>query len=275
MKTFALVGKSGTGKSFRSLDIAHKNNIEAVIDDGLLISHNRVMAGKSAKHENSRMASVKRAIFADAAHIASVKSAITDNNINSILILGTSDKMVTQIAERLGLLPFEKIFYITDVATPEEIETAQSMRNNQGKHIIPVPVFEVKKQFSGYFLRSLLPLGRRDEALEKTIIRPTYSYLGNFRIAPKVISDICKYEALKIDGVCDVLKVKSVSDIDNCIDIYIDVCLDFPCNIPKTSADIQDIVSKSIENSTSIIVNSVNIFIKALNSEDNNYDKTI
>ncbi len=268
MKTFALVGKSGTGKSFRALDIAHKNNIEAVVDDGLLISHNRILAGKSAKHENSRMASVKRAIFAEEAHSALVKSAISDNSITSILIIGTSEKMVEQIAGRLGLLPLEKIFYITDIATPEEIEIAQAMRNKQGKHIIPVPVFEVKKQFSGYFLRSLLSQGRRDEELEKTIMRPTYSYLGKFRIAPKVISDICKYEVLKIDGVSSVSKIKSVSDTDNCIDIYIDICLNFPCNIPKLSADIQSKVSQSIESSTSILVNNVNIFIKSLNNTE-------
>ncbi|MBR5155593.1 MAG: Asp23/Gls24 family envelope stress response protein [Clostridia bacterium] len=266
MKTFALVGKSGTGKSFRSLDIAHKNNIEAVIDDGLLISHNRVLAGKSAKHENSRMASVKRAIFAEDSHVFSIKSAILSNNIGSVLILGTSEKMVNQIAQRLDLLPIEKIFYIEDIATPEEIKLASNMRNIQGKHIIPVPVFEVKKQFSGYFLRSLFPHGRRDKELEKTIMRPTYSYLGNFRIAPKVFSDICKYEVSKIDDVSDVLKVKSISDTDNCIDIYIDVCLDFPCDIPQISTDIQSRVSAAIEDSTSIIVNNVNVFIKSLSN---------
>lgn len=264
MKTFALVGKSGTGKSFRSLDIAHKNNIEAVIDDGLLISQHRVLAGKSAKHESTRMASVKRAIFAEDAHIESVKSAISENNIHSVLILGTSDKMVLLIAERLGLAPIERTFYIEDIATPEEIEIASNIRSKQGKHIIPVPMFEVKKQFSGYFLRSLLPQGKRDEESEKTIIRPTYSYLGKFRISPKVISDICRYEISKLDGVCDIIKIKSISDAEGCIDIFTDISLSFPCNIPKTSAEIQSKVSRAIEDYTSIIVKNVNIYVKSL-----------
>ncbi len=261
MKTFALVGKSGTGKSFRSLDVAHKNNIEAVIDDGLLISQHRVLAGKSAKHEGSRMASVKRAIFAENDHVASVKTAIKENNINSILILGTSDKMVSQIAERLGLLPIEQTFYIEDIASPEEIRIASNMRNNQGKHIIPVPVFEVKKHFSGYFLRSLLPHGKRDD--EKTIIRPTYSYLGKFRIAPKVISDICRFEILKLEGISEV-KIKSQSDENGCIDIFIELTLAYPCNIPKTTSEIQKKVTQAIEDYTSIIVKNVNIFVKSL-----------
>ncbi len=264
MKTFALVGKSGTGKSFRSLDVAHKNNIEAVIDDGLLISHSKVLAGKSAKHENSRMASVKRAIFAEDSHVASVKKSITENNIGSILIIGTSDKMVSQIAQRLDILPIEHTFYIEDIATPEEIELASNMRNKQGKHIIPVPVFEVKKHFSGYFLRSLLPQGKRDVSLEKTIMRPTYSYMGKFRIAPKVISDICRFEILKLDGINDILKIKSVSDENGCIDIFVDISLTFPCNIPEISLEIQNKISVAIEYYTSIIVKNVNIFVKSL-----------
>ncbi len=263
MKTFALVGKSGTGKSFRSLDVAHKNNIEAVIDDGLLISHSKVLGGKSAKHESSRMASVKCAIFADDSHAASVKSAISENDIQTILIIGTSDKMVLQIAERLELLPIEQTFYIEDISTPEEIEIASNMRNIQGKHIIPVPAFEVKKHFSGYFLRSLLPQGKRNDEAEKTIMRPTYSYLGKFRIAPKVISDICRFEILKLDGITDV-KIKSTSDEEGCIDISVELSLSFPCNIPKTTAEIQAKVSQAIEDYTSIIVKNVNIFVKTL-----------
>ena len=264
MQTFALVGKTGTGKSYRCMEIARENNIEAVIDDGLLISHSRIIAGRSAKHETNKMASVKRAIFGDSAHLESVKNAINENEIQSVIILGTSDKMVERIRERLELPPFQRTFYISDIATPEELETAAYMRNKFGKHIIPVPVFEVKKQFSGYFLSALLPQGRRDRSFEKTIMRPTYSYLGDCRISSKVIVDICRYEVSKIKGVSEVLKVKSIPDTDGYIDIYIEVALDFPCDIPKTSAEIQSVLEKAVEDSTSIIVSKVDIFVRAL-----------
>ncbi len=263
MNTFAFVGKSGTGKSFRSLDVAHKNNIEAVIDDGLLISRSKVLAGRSAKHENSRMASVKCAIFADPCHALSVRSAIKENNIESVLILGTSDKMVFEIAKQLDILPIVNTFYIEDISSPEEIELAGTMRNVQGKHIIPVPALEVKKHFSGYFLRSLLSTGKRDDEPEKTIMRPTYSYLGKFKIAPKVISDICKFEILKLDGIGTV-KIKSTPDADGCIDIYTELSLVYPCDIPKTALQIQQRVANAIEDFTSIIVKSVNVHVKKL-----------
>ena len=54
MYIYALVGPSGTGKSHRALWVAKEHNIEYVIDDGLLIKGNAVLAGKSAKREQTR-----------------------------------------------------------------------------------------------------------------------------------------------------------------------------------------------------------------------------
>ena len=271
MKTFALVGKSGTGKSYRSLDLAREYNIEAIIDDGLLIFGNRILAGSSAKHEKTRMASVKRAIFSDDNHARSLQYALQENEIDSVLILGTSDKMVNQIASRLNLLPIEKTFYIEDIATPEEIETAAVMRNQQGKHVIPAPVFEVKKQFSGYFLRSLIPHSKRNLInAEETIIRPTYSYLGEFKISPRVFSDICVFEISKIKNVSEVLKVKSTPLSNGYINIYIEISILKPCNIPVLGDAIQKTVVSTIEDSTSIIVNSVDVFVKSIKNFQNN-----
>lgn len=264
MHTFALVGKTGTGKSYHALELARENNIEAVIDDGLLISGNKILAGSSAKHEATRIASVKRAIFLDEAHQTSVKVSIKKHGVESVLILGTSQKMVRLIADRLGLSPIEKIFDIKDITTPEDRQAAATMRNKFGKHIIPAPVFEVKKQFSGYFLKSLIS-GRRGMDPEKTIMRPTYSYMGSFKISPKVFSDICAFEVSKIQGVFEVLRVKSLVLSNGCIDISLDLSLKFPCDIPKTADLVQKTVSTSIEESTSLIVNQVNVFIKALN----------
>ena len=40
---FALVGESGTGKSFRAKLLAQKHGIEAIIDDGLLIKEDKIL----------------------------------------------------------------------------------------------------------------------------------------------------------------------------------------------------------------------------------------
>ena len=43
MKVVAFVGPSGTGKSHRAIGIAHKNNCDAIIDDGLLIKGTKIL----------------------------------------------------------------------------------------------------------------------------------------------------------------------------------------------------------------------------------------
>ena len=48
MKVFAFVGPSGTGKSYRAQMVASERNINFIIDDGLLINENEVVAGVSA-----------------------------------------------------------------------------------------------------------------------------------------------------------------------------------------------------------------------------------
>ena len=65
VRVFALVGESGTGKSFRAKLVAQKYNIDLIIDDGLLIQGDAIVAGKSAKREKLYMAAVKTALFHD------------------------------------------------------------------------------------------------------------------------------------------------------------------------------------------------------------------
>ena len=49
MEVIAFVGGSGTGKSHRALVLAHENSVECIIDDGILIHDNKIVAGFSAK----------------------------------------------------------------------------------------------------------------------------------------------------------------------------------------------------------------------------------
>ena len=46
MKIIGFVGPSGTGKSHHALVVAYDEKIEAIIDDGLLIYRNRIVAGR-------------------------------------------------------------------------------------------------------------------------------------------------------------------------------------------------------------------------------------
>ncbi len=49
MDVLAFTGPPGSGKSDRALVVAYENKASCIIDDGILIYHNRIVAGKSAK----------------------------------------------------------------------------------------------------------------------------------------------------------------------------------------------------------------------------------
>ena len=54
IKVYAFVGPSGTGKSYRAQMVAAENGIEYIIDDGLFIKDNEIIAGNSAKKHQQR-----------------------------------------------------------------------------------------------------------------------------------------------------------------------------------------------------------------------------
>jgi ABC-type dipeptide/oligopeptide/nickel transport system ATPase component len=62
-KSIALVGKSGTGKSFRSKIIAEKYHCQLIIDDGLLIKGDRILAGRSQNAPKANARSRGTAVF--------------------------------------------------------------------------------------------------------------------------------------------------------------------------------------------------------------------
>lgn len=272
MQVYAFVGKTGTGKSYNALKVAKSHDIKYIIDDAILIKETKVVAGRSAKTEASKIASVKAAIFFYDDRRKEMISAIKKEKIDKILILGTSDEMVQKIAENLKLGKIEKTIYIEEIASPEKIEEARKSRNEEGKHVVPVPTFEIKKQFSGYFMDPLrmFDIYRREssnmyeaESSEKTIIRPTYSYLGKFRISDNVIKEIVTYIVEKVEGVDKVLKVFTEKYIDG-MRIELDLQIKFGKNIPELSKDVQHAITQSIDTMTGINLFGIDINITSI-----------
>ena len=63
MKVYGLIGKSGTGKSFQAVNLCKRLKIESIIDDGLFICRNKVVAGISAKRQPTKVGAVKSELF--------------------------------------------------------------------------------------------------------------------------------------------------------------------------------------------------------------------
>lgn len=267
MKVYAFVGPSGTGKSHNSQNVAFENNIEYIIDDALLIKGNKVIAGRSAKTEPTKIGSVKAALFTDESRRDAMRKVIKSEKIQSILILGTSDEMVERIAENLKLPEIEKRIYIEQVSSPEQIEEAKKIRKEQGKHVVPVPTFEIKEQFSGYFMDPLKMFEKKDKVYrEKSVIRPTFSYLGNFKISDKVLKEIIIHEGMKTEGITRISKV----DIDKFVDginMSLDIHIKFGYNIPAVTTKLQTNVASKIDYITGINILGINVYVKGIDMD--------
>ncbi len=265
-KVYAFVGPSGTGKSYRAQMVASEKNIKYIIDDGLLIKENQIIAGTSAKKAQTKIETVKQAIFLDEDKKTEMCNAIKKYRPESILILGTSDDMVKKIANNLNLPQIEEIIYINDVATKQEMETARRIRQTEGKHVIPVPTFQIKKDFSGYLLDPLQIFktkgkGQKPYIAEKSIIRPTFSYLGNFTISDSVFKEIVEYLASKIPEIHKVLKTR----IDNTPEgpiIYMEVSVVYGYNVVEVLTQFKRRAKKEIENLTAMNVQSIEVVAK-------------
>ncbi len=214
VKVYALVGRSGTGKSYHSKLVAAKHRIDLIIDDGLLIKGNRILAGHSAKKDSDFLAAVRTAVFDDEEHRDEVMNALLKERYKKILIIGTSEKMVRKIAKRLELPEPDKIIHIEDVASQEEIETAMRIRYTEGKHVIPVPSIEVTRSAPQIVYDSMKVfmgkkgLSKKNQTYEKTIVRPEFSRPDKEELSEAVLTQMVKHAIGEYDPV---MKVKKVS----------------------------------------------------------------
>ena len=265
-RVYAFVGPSGTGKSYRAQMVANEKKIKYIIDDGLLIRENEIIAGTSAKKAQTKIETVKQAIFLEEDKKTEMCNAIKKYKPESILILGTSDDMVKKIAHNLNLPEIEEIVYITDVATKQEMETARRIRQTEGKHVIPVPTFEIKKDFSGYLLDPLQIFktkgkGQQPYIAEKSIIRPTFSYLGKFTISDSVFKEIVEYLASKMPEIHKVLRTRANNTPEGPV-IYMEVSVVYGYNVIEALTELKRKAKQEIENLTAMNVQSIDVVAK-------------
>ena len=272
IKVYAFVGPSGTGKSYRAQMVASEHGIHYIIDDGLLIKDNEVIAGVSAKKAPTKIETVKGALFLNEAKAEEIKKAFRKYKPESLLILGTSDGMIEKIRTNLNLPEIEKTIYITDVATEQEMEEAKRMRTTEGKHVIQVPTFEIKKDFSGYILDPLQIFkskGKNEKPYisEKSIIRPTFSYLGNYTISDGALKDIIEHLASKVEAIHKIYRTR-IEKTDTGINIYIEIVLVYGFNIISSLQNFKKKCIKEIENLTAMNVDKVQILAKGIYREE-------
>lgn len=267
MKVYALVGKSGTGKSFQAQNLCKELNIEGIIDDGLFIYENKVMAGISAKRQSTKVGAVKTALFTKEEHQLEVAESLRRTPPQKLLVIGTSDEMVRRITKRLGLPEISETIYITDITTEEERAIAHKQRHEMGQHVIPAPAFQLKRQFSGYFMSPLRIFrgwsANKGGFAEKSVVRPTYSYLGDYNLSDKVFSDIVECVAAGMESVGDILRVMTITAAEG-VELTALVNMRYGFNIVAQAAALQKEATRQIEAMTAFNVNRFDIEVRGL-----------
>ncbi len=271
MEIYGLSGKSGTGKSYQAITLCRERDFDAIIDDGLFICDSRVVAGKSAKRQATKIGAVKTALFHDQEHCDQVADAIELMRPNKMLVLGTSVEMIQKICKRLGLPEPQGVIYIEDITTEEERQLAHHQRHDLGRHIIPVPTMQVKRQFSGYMMypiRMFRGFGSKANADkqdgEKTVVRPTYSYIGEFSIGDQVICDIAEQVGEDTEGVADVTKVHIQNNDADELTLWVQVYMNYGVPLIETARKMQAHILKETERMTAFHVNAVHVEVRGL-----------
>lgn len=268
---YALIGESGTGKSFRSKLLAEEYGIHAIIDDGLLIIDEKIVAGHSAKREKTYMGAVRAALFDDKEQRDDVAKAFKKSKLKKILLLGTSEKMVTKIAMRLQLPQPSKIIHIEEIASKEDIEKAVKSRQVEGKHVIPVPSIEVQKSYPQIFSNSIHdffskkkslknPSGKGGKMIEKSIVQPEFSKKGRIEISEAALTQMVMH---CVQECSPDVKIKKISIKTNVRGYKLFVTIDVPFGTQLTGKvhKLQQYIIDKIETYTGILIEEVSIII--------------
>jgi uncharacterized alkaline shock family protein YloU len=262
MKVVALIGASGTGKSHKALMVTFENDLDVIIDDGLLIQGARVLAGSSAKREPTKVSAVRRAIFMEEAHRDEVKHKLREVNPQGVLVLGTSRNMVIKICKALDLSMPERVIDISQISTDREMRLARGIREREGKHVIPVPTLEIKKQFSGYLLDPLKIFSRKSPEAqltdEKSVVRPTFSYMGRYSISDTAIVSLVAHITAQIKGVVKPGRI-NVKSLAYGIVIDIDVAVAYGRPLRPVLTEVRAEVISKIEYITALNVLAANV----------------
>lgn len=274
VKVYALVGSTGTGKSFRARLIMEKYNIPLMVDDGLLIKDQSVLAGKSAKREKNRITAVKRAILEDLDHARALRDALANEEFPAILLIGTSDKMVKIIAERLDLHDPDETIYINDVATQDEIAAARYSRKIEGKHVIPVPVIEVKNdpehqilESIQFFLKSHPLFFWRNRKVEKTIVQTQYSRRGRLSLSEAALSQMVMHAIHEFDARVHIEKIR-IESCDPYYEVVIRLSIPYGLSIPDILVRLHEYIITRIERYSGIHLRRLDLDVSTVRKEN-------
>ncbi len=268
---YALVGKSGTGKSFRARLLAEKIGVSYIIDDGLLIYGDVIVAGRSAKQANGYLNAIRTALFTEEPHRNMVRAALKEHKVKRLLLLGTSTKMVNRVAERLDLPPISEIIRIEEIASKEDIEAAIKSRTEEGKHVIPVPAIEIKRDYAKILqdtIRIFFSGDKREEKnssrfFEKSIVQPEFvedRRAGKVTITEAALSQMIFHCIDEFDTTVEVKKLK-LKVLKSGFSVSISLIVSYGKNINSELEELRNYICNTIQRYTGIVIEDLELSV--------------
>jgi uncharacterized alkaline shock family protein YloU len=270
---YALVGKSGTGKSFRAKLLAEKLDIPYIIDDGLLIFDDTILAGRSAKQEKHYLTAIKTALFLNPQQLKNVTTVIRERKVKKILLLGTSSKMVERLTNQLGLPAISQIIQIEEIASQEDIEAAIKSRFEEGKHVIPVPAIEVKRDYAQILSESIRIFfsgdkrkdgEKKSKFFEKSIVQPDFhkevTGTGKVNITEAALTQMIFHCIDEYDDEVQVKKVK-IKVLRSGYTIALHIIVSYGKTLTGGLDDLSKYICDAIQRYTGIIIEDLEITV--------------
>lgn len=271
MHVTALVGRSGSGKSFRAQLIAARHDMDLIIDDGLLIRDQKILAGRSAKVATNAIAAVKTAVFHDHAEAEAARQQIAAARPRRVLVLGTSEKMVQAITRRIGLPAPHKYVHIEEISTRSEIDAARAARESEGKHIIPVPPVEVRRDYAHMAVDAIKifwqrgVLRRKGMVFEKTVVLgETRGSVSVSEAALTQMVEHCLQEHSPRLRLARVIVSKSTGAW------ALEVVVNVPTELPMGTSmhELRNLIMSSLQRYAGLVLRQVDITIGSMLSEN-------
>jgi hypothetical protein len=261
MQVYGFVGPSGTGKSSLAISLCHKLRIQDFIDDGLYIHRGEKKAGISAKYENNTFTAVKRAIFYYPNHREEVRRAITALQPERLLIIGTSKRMISRIAQALELPAPSQWLTIDEVSTPDQIQRARFSRQIYGQHVIPIPRIQVENDRFHQLIekvKAIFDTESKKTIGETTIVHPRFQG-GKVEIKKSCLEQIIRHNLKLNEQVRFVAGLHVPLDLFEPISIHLSLYDGYP--ILDTCKSIQAAVAAIFEQMLNISIPLPNIYV--------------
>ena len=160
---------------------------------------------------------------------------------------------------------------------PDGREAITHYRIEEGEHVIPAPLGQLRRDFAGYFMDPIKQFihkargnavdvdedqkATEDGPNDRTVVRPTFSYFGSFTISEQVIRDIIKIAAEEYEShlvVVDRMNNGKQTNMSVTIDV---MAVRDPESIDKCM-DLQQDVYGALVNMTAFTIDSVNVRIR-------------